>query len=300
MITVKLRGGLANQMFQYALGRRLSILHNTPLFLDLEHYKSEQTEEKTIRNYGLDIFNLQASIANIKQINQSKGWYSNPVKRKVTTALNKILPYYKQNIVKEQHATFDKNIFKTRKNIYLAGFWQSEQYFKDIEEIIRKNFQFKIPPSSCNIDYLNQIGSCNSVSVHIRRGDYVTSKHYNNVHQILSPEYYQEAAAIIEEQITNPTYFVFSDDPQWAKENIKLNFKTEYISNNNGDKAYEDLRLMSNCKHHIIANSTFSWWGAWLNTSKNKIVIAPNKWYKISEMENNDIIPSGWIKIDNE
>ncbi|WP_430934751.1 alpha-1,2-fucosyltransferase [Saccharicrinis sp. 156] len=297
MIVIKLRGGLANQMFQYAIGRRISYQYKVPLLIDVCHYEDEQTEEKTIREFGLNWFNIDVTIASAAQISNSKGWYSNTIKRKANTLFNKMLPYYKQNIVKEKQTSFDKNILKVRKNCYLEGFWQSAQYFKDIEEIIRKDFQFKIPPSSGNIEYLNQIGNCNSVSVHIRRGDYVTSKHYNNVHQVLSPEYYQKAATIIEEQITNPTYFVFSDDPQWAKENLIFKHKAVFIDHNNGKNAFEDLRLMSNCKHHIIANSTFSWWGAWLNPNKDKIVIAPDKWYKMEKLENKDILPEKWIRL---
>ena len=299
MIVIKLRGGLANQMFQYALGRHLCIINKVPLYLDLVHYSDEQTEEKTIRDFGLNVCNIQAKIASEQQINDAKGWFNNPLKRKVNTLFNKSKPYYKVNILKEHQIGFDENILKAPKNCYVQGFWQSENYFEEIRDIILKDLSFKVEPIGANLNYLNEIKDCNSVSIHVRRGDYVNSKHYQNIHEVLTVNYYNKAIKTILDSIKDPVFYVFSDDPVWVKQNLKSEYKMVFVDHNM-DTPHEDIRLMQYCKHNIIANSTFSWWAAWLNNNPDKIVVAPDKWYKKVDLENPDITPCSWIKIKNE
>ncbi|MFW5983550.1 MAG: alpha-1,2-fucosyltransferase [bacterium] len=201
-------------------------------------------------------------------------------------------------MLKEQQNKFDRNVLFAPKDCYLEGFWQSELYFKDFESIIRQDFEFNTFLNSKNQSNLNQIKKCQCpVSVHIRRGDYIHSSHYSKIHITLNSTFYNKATSFMEKKIANPTYFVFSDDIEWAKKNLSFKHPTIFIDNNNNENSFEDMRLMSNCKHHIIANSTFSWWGAWLNSSKEKIVIAPQKWFKIEELEKKDLIPKEWITI---
>jgi hypothetical protein len=300
MIVIKLRGGLANQMFEYALGRYLSLKHNVPLYIDLIHFENEQSVEKTIRAFGLDIFDIEASIATQNDVFDSKGWYQNRFKRKFNTLSNKFKPYYKVNSIKEKYPHFDKNILKAPKNCYVEGFWQSEHYFKAIRNEIIKDFTIKKAPSQKNEALLELIKNSNSVSVHVRRGDYVNNKHYENVHRVLSMAYYEEAIEFISHKIENPIFFIFSDDMEWVKANFSFKDKLYFVDHNNAENAYEDMRLMQNCKNNIIANSSFSWWAAWLNTNDEKIVIAPKTWYKMKKLENKDIMPKEWIKIENQ
>lgn len=271
MIITKLIGGLGNQMFQYGVGRRAALANNTELKLDITGY--EKQEGITPRRYTLNIFSIQADIAYDEEINKLKG------KNRGLLSL------------------FYKKILKNNSNNYLEGYWQSEKYFKDIEKIIRKEFTFKHKPGVINQKMVDRIKNCNSVSIHIRRGDYIVDKKTNQVHGICDSDYYRRAIEYVTGKIKNPHFFIFSDDPAWAKQNFYPKFPCTYVSHNTGKKDYEDMRLMSLCKHNIIANSSFSWWGTWLNENKNKIVIAPKKWFCDKSIDTKDLIPKDWIKI---
>ena len=186
---------------------------------------------------------------------------------------------------------------KQEGNVYLEGFWHSEKYFKDIENVIRQEFTIRDEPDALNKEMANKIMACEPVSIHIRRGDYVSDKKTNEFHGTCSLEYYNDAIGIITKEIKAPHFFVFSDDPVWVQDNLKLKFSTTYLVYNGAEKAYEDLRLMSLCKHHIIANSSFSWWGAWLSGNPYKIVIAPKKWFNDETIDTSDLIPDEWFRI---
>jgi Glycosyl transferase family 11 len=178
----------------------------------------------------------------------------------------------------------------------LDGYWQSEKYFIDCSKLIRKDFTFKNELDSYNLKLKSKIDKTNSVSIHIRRGDYVNNLNTNATHGLCSIDYYIKAVNYITERIESPYFFVFSDDIEWAKKNIMLNFPCQFISHNIGSKSYLDMQLMSLCKHNVIANSSFSWWGAWLNSNDNKIVIAPRKWFAVNT-DICDLIPSNWISL---
>lgn len=181
------------------------------------------------------------------------------------------------------------------KENYLEGNWQSEKYFKDIKDIIRKEFEIKEILSDNNKTILDNILSENSVSVHLRGGDYVRGKK-SNFHGVCSPGYYQEAFKKIRESVESPHFFIFTDDLEWAQKHIELP-EPNFIISKKDNKPYEELFLMSKCKHNIIANSTFSWWGAWLNNNPSKIVISPTKWFNDRNVDSKDIIPESWIKM---
>ena len=248
MIIVKIIGGLGNQMFQYALGRSLAYRHNTELKLDISDYQ----ERYKLHRYGLHHLNIHASIAS-----------PNGGKQRILLALLKI---FRGNTAKsylaEKKFSFDPSILSCGDNVYFNGYWQSEKYFTNVQDIIREEFKIKTSPDQDNESMIKRIESTEAVAVHIRRGDYISNSKTNSVHGSVSLEYYTKAAKIIMDAINTPTFFVFSDDPQWVKKNLKLPSLTVYIDHNGPEKNYEDLRLMSVCKHHIIANSTFSWWGA--------------------------------------
>jgi len=291
MIITKLIGGLGNQMFQYAVGRHLTIKNNTILKLDISGFKDYK-----LRNYDLGCFKILEDIATSEDLSgvifPSDGSIHKVGKYlKIKTANVQHIQY-----IKEQESDFQPELLTLGDNIYLDGYWQSEKYFSDIKDVIRKEFTVKGMPDPINESYLGEIRDCESVSVHIRRGDYVSNPTTNQVHGFLGLEYYQRAMNAMLEKIGNPHFFVFSDDPEWAERNIKANAPITYVKHN-GTKNYEDLRLMSTCKHHIIANSSFSWWGAWLSLDEEMFVIAPKRWFKLDRLNARDLIPESWHKI---
>jgi len=293
MIIVRLLGGLGNQLFHYALARRLSILHNVPLKLDISQFETCKP-----RKYSLSAFNIIEDFATQDDIARIKGKGFAIFKR----LMDALLPYHKRSFICERSFGFDPNILKSPKNVYLAGCWQSERYFEDIEDIIRREFTVKIKPDADNERAMELINSVNAVSLHIRRTDYVSLSAANQRHGTCRLEYYRQAVEIIAQKVESPHFFIFSDDIPWAKENITLRYPTVFISHNSStNKDFEDLRLMTQCHHHIIANSTFSWWGAWLNKRHGKIVIVPKKWFKKwytdESVDTKDLIPDGWIRI---
>lgn len=293
MIIVKLKGGLGNQMFQYALGRRLALLHNTELRLDVSEMGKDNSID-TLREYELNVFgiNLQATeneLAPYKEIQQNR------VKRKLQKLLpDSLLGYH---IINEPSHAFHPEVLKSPDNSYLTGFWQTEQYFSEIASTIRTDFTFKHQLDKNNQEIADRITSCNSVGLHIRRGDYISNPVTQNYHGNCGVEYYKEAIKMLNATQKELKLFIFSDEPEWVKQNMKFYLPAEYIMGNTGKNGYIDMQLMSLCKHNVIANSSFSWWAAWLNTNINKTVIVPAKWFNDSSIETKDIIPEGWIKI---
>jgi len=288
VIIVKLMGGLGNQMFQYALARKLSLLHDVSLKFDVSQF-----EARKIRKYSLNHFNVIENFAAEDDIVRIKGL--EPISfRKIA---EKILPYYKRSYICERNCNFDLNILRSPENVYLNGFWQSEYYFEDVKDILLREFTIKTKQDSVNEQISALIKSVNGVSLHIRRTDYVTDANVSQFHGTCDLSYYERAVKIIAREVLSPHFFVFSDDIAWAKKNLRLKYPTEFISHNDSTKDFEDLRLMSECDHHIIANSTFSWWGAWLNKKDDKIVIAPDRWFNDERVNTKDLIPNKWIRV---
>lgn len=306
MIIVKLMGGLGNQMFEYACGRALSIKLNTQLKLDLSYLKREWLERlkgNPIRLYSLQIFNIQEEFAKPYEL-PPLAWFPG-------TRLTKVVNHFSQLIspnapVIMRAIPFDLNaslaqLASASPHTYLDGFWQSEEYFKSVKETIQREFTFKQELKNRNLELAHQIKTCNSVSVHIRRDDYVWHPIHSRFFAECKPDYYHNAIAFIEKQIENPHFFVFSDGLAWPKQNLIFGKQpVTFVEHNLGTGLYyEDLRLMSLCQHNIIANSSFSWWGAWLNQNPKKIVLAPKRWFK-ANVSSAGFIPAGWIEIENQ
>ena len=284
MIITRLEGGLGNQLFQYATGRHLSIKNNTALVLDTSNYLID----KNNRHYELRRYNVKAKTANIITC--------------IFVRLGKyIIPKMTQNIrlpikyVKERNNYFNDEILSERRNIILDGYWQSEEYFKNIRDTILDDLTLLSNPDKKNKKMLKRINNSNAVCLHVRRDDYVSNPLLQKYHGSLTPEYYNEAINSICDRLTDPEFFIFSDEPEWCKHNIITDRTHTYVDINGPDKAPEDLRLMSACNHFIIANSSFSWWAAWLSENKKKIIIAPKRWYR--EKDEGDIVPKRWIRI---
>jgi len=267
MIVIKLSGGLGNQLFQYSIGRKISLNIKTDLFVNIDNLKNFRTP----REYCLDKLNVCCKI--------------NPN----TSGLK---------IINEKFFHYDNNL-NISDNILLKGYWQSEKYFKEIKHILLNEITPKINLSNLFIKYKSKIESCESVSLHVRRGDYLTRGNLK-FHGVCSLDYYNKAIQHIKERINNPVFFIFSDDINWVKGNLMINFEKYFISNYNiFDTQFDEFFLMSKCKHNIIANSTFSWWPAWINQNSNKIIIAPINWFSESNknVNSNDLIPDNWVKL---
>lgn len=299
MIIVKIIGGLGNQMFQYSLGRSIAVKNNVELKLDISAFDSYK-----LHSYQLDKFNIIENIATYKEIKGFTRWkieVRDNFKRYYEIfedILNPFTPYYRRKYVKERDYTFDSNILKIRDNVYLDGYWGCEKYFKEIESIIKKEFTIKDELDSENLNMANEILGTESVSLHIRRGDYVSDPQTNKIHGTCSLNYYFQAIDEICKLVSEPHFFIFSDDPDWVKNNFSIPFPVQIISFNGSEKPHLDLHLMSLCKHHIIANSTFSWWGAWLSENPKKMVLAPKTWVNVPSRNISDLIPDDWIKIN--
>ncbi|MGZ3865824.1 MAG: alpha-1,2-fucosyltransferase [Bacteroidia bacterium] len=292
MIIVKLMGGLGNQMFQYAAGRYLAHLRDTELKLDLSFLEAE-AKSYTKREFELDIFNIKADRASTDETNTFKKFFSNRYRR----FLFRKFPFlFSKAYITESGNHFRPEFLNYPKDTYLEGFWQSEKYFKGISDLIRADFSFKEPLSGLNRELADKINLVQSVSLHVRRGDYIINEQVQNYHGVCSPAYYKEGVAKIQSQIKNPELFIFSDDSEWCKQNLIFDLPCTYIDHNTGKKSFEDMRLMSLCKHNIIANSSFSWWGAWLNKNTEKIVIIPKKWFNDPTHRSEDIYPEKWIR----
>lgn len=290
---------MGNQLFQYALGRNLSTKNRGELKFETSYF------QKGARAYALGKFNIPESSSGISKESDlqvigvprvlDKSLFGR-AERKFFRITEYFKPIYKKKFIIEPYFHFCPNILKIEANCYLSGVWQSEKYFKDSESIIRKELTLKDPLTTEARDWIQKMAESDSVSIHIRRGDYVNSLKTNQFHGICSLEYYHNAIKLISQKITSPVFFIFSDDIDWVKDNLNIIYPVFYVS---GEMLpdHEELMIMSKCKHNIIANSSFSWWGAWLNENKTKIVIAPKKWFNTKTVDTVDLIPSSWIKI---
>lgn len=283
MISTRIRGGLGNQLFQYCAGRALALRHGVDLSLDLRDYDRPKAFK-----VGLDHFNITTVPPENLPPSKEDG---------VIKLVSKLLRGGGMKTYRETSMGYDTGYERLGDNTHLKGYWQSERYFWDVAAQIREDLQIVTPPNAKNAEMLAEISGCTAVSLHIRRGDYVSNEKYNAAHGTCDLNYYERAAGFVAEQVEAPVIYAFSDDPAWVAENLKLPFEVRYVGHNDGDTNYEDLRLMAACKHHIIANSSFSWWGAWLNPDPAKTVIAPTRWYADPDKTNPDILPESWLTI---
>lgn len=293
MIISHLIGGLGNQMFQYAAGRALSLERHVPLYLDVKDFAGYALHN----GYELDrIFNIKAQLAGNDELKKVLGWRAySPIRKKLyRPQLTKLRG--NRMFVDTQFSSW-RQINEVPNDCYLMGNWQTEHYFDKVREIVRADFLFKLPAVGRNAELAGKINNSTAVSLHVRRGDYVVNPATQAFHGLCSLDYYRRAIDYVTNRVANPEFFIFSDDISWARENLHLEYSCHYVDHNKGDESYNDMRLMSLCKHHIIANSSFSWWGAWLNSRLDKIVVAPRRWV-LSDFDASDIIPSAWVKIE--
>ncbi|MBU5636450.1 alpha-1,2-fucosyltransferase [Geomonas sp. Red69] len=292
MIIVKLMGGLGNQMFQYAAARRLAWVSGVPLKLDLGWFQGS-LPGTTPREYALGPFNIAGECASASEIARLA-----PRQGTLGKLLARCLPFG-GSYLPERHFHFDPALLAPRKSAYLDGYWQSEKYFCDIRDTICADLTLKEAPQGSNRDLAERLAdpALASVSLHIRRGDYVSCPSASSVHGSCSPEYYARAVASLAARVERPHFFIFSDEPEWVPDNFPLDHPCTIVAHNPPEQGHEDLRLMTLCRHHIIANSSFSWWGAWLCRNRDKIVIAPQTWFAGASHDTGDVIPASWTRM---
>lgn len=281
-------------MFQYAFGKALAIKNNTELTLSTSYLQSKLPFKRwtTPMQYELDIFRLKANL--------EENIFSNKLYpfAKMEHLLREKMNDSKMNVVKETQFHFQPALLDAPDNSFVKGNFQSEKYFESIESVIRDEFKFTKQLDLENLKWKNEILNSNSVSIHIRRGDYISLKQNANKFAQIPLSYYQSAITYISQNLPSSVFFVFSDDIKWVKENLISDAPLHFIENNNTPQtSHFDMQLMSLCKHNIICNSTFSWWSAWLNNNPQKMVIAPQNWFADISINSQDIIPDEWIKL---
>lgn len=284
-------------MFQYSLGRMLSLKWNSALKLDTSFY-SPAKQVDTPRRFMLDAFKVSGEIATPADLD-CVSVPSPSIRKRLCLLRHRMLRRAIPEISKvtESSHAFSKKVLTSPDNVYLDGYWQSEKYFRSIRDTILRDFTLREPLNESNLRVLSQIKQKNSVAVHVRRGDYVTNPAANSFHGVCPPEYYANAFQIIQSRISDPHYFLFSDDPGWVRENLIPDSPFTVVESNSTDLAHYDLWLMKHCRNFIIANSTFSWWGAWLSEIRNKTVICPARWFKAEDINTRDLVPEGWTCI---
>lgn len=290
-VITRLNGGLGNQLFQFSAGLSLALRLNCKLKLDLTEFSSDP-----LRHYELDKFCISAEMASPEEVSRV---IVNPTRfqRGYSRLLIKLGYGLDRIALKENKFSYNEIFNNIRHPVYLCGYWQSQNYFMDSEQELRKELNMAGDLGNASKKFLEEILQCASVSLHIRRGDYVTNPSAAAVHGICSLGYYNTAVNHIGNLVKNPVFFVFSDDLQWAKDNLRCHYPMQFVDANGPDRSVEDMWLMKSCKHHIIANSSFSWWGAWLNERPDKIVIAPRVWFLDRKIDTRDLIPEKWHRL---
>ncbi len=299
MITVKLQGGLGNQMFQYAVGRALAEKNRDRLVLDLTFLLDRTPRESFVfRDYDLGIFpNIRAEFTWLSKMARRlpiEGLYlraSNFIRR-VKTKLGV------QRYAGEPDRSFYAEVLELKGNVYLDGYWQSEKYFSASERVIRSEFAFGRVSDPKAEALRQQILGAESVCLNVRRGDYVSLPSSIQAHGFVGVSYYNEGIKEVAGRIKNPHFYVFSDEIDWCRENLKLEYAHTFVGHDYaGEKFGCYLMLMSSCKHFLIANSSFGWWAAWLSRNREKVVVAPKRWARNEQDHRKDLIPATWIRV---
>lgn len=293
MLTLKLQGGLGNQMFQYAFASILAKKNNTTILLDNRFFnRVEKTLGFTPRIFELDHFNNLYTIASDKEINS---FYHLSKIHKIKRKLGLNYP----KIYNEPSFDFQTAAMSVKSPVYLIGYFQSYKYFIGHEDFVRQLFSFPVDTlDEGNNELLVKIKSSNTIAIHVRRGDYVSDKSTAEYHGSCSLDYYLEAIKLVASKNNNCTLVFFSDDSDWVKEQFTdLPYLKIIVDHNKGEDSWKDMLLMSSCTHNIIANSSFSWWAAWLNENPEKTVVAPKEWFKTKDLDTKTLLQKEWIRL---
>jgi len=291
-VIVRLMGGLGNQLFQYATGHAMARRLGVPLLLDRTFLDSRPPGmDWTPRGFDLDVFRAPMTFADTAEVERLR----RPIDRRLHRHLHHRFPWLYPDVQLERAPGYDPAILRHKAPLYLEGFFQNERYFAEVADELRSElFVPREQPDARNAALLSAVTSGITASVHVRRGDYVSNAASNRFHGVCAPDYYARAAAELVERHGVERFFVFSDEPDWTRANLALPRPAEHVSHNTGKAAHWDLFLMKHCRHHIIANSSFSWWGAWLDARPGRMVIAPAQWFAGNGTPASAIIPPSW------
>jgi hypothetical protein len=289
-ITVNIIGGLGNQMFQYAFGYAVSKENNANIKLEISGFNAYDH-----RYYALDLFNVENN-SEFKSkyaflLNKINSKHKSILSKASSKLLRRLLRFTKFYYQEREEFVFDQGVFNLKTNTFFYGYWQNEKYFKKYRKELLKIFKLKNIHSQTK-DYQQRIIESESASLHIRRGDFI-----NSAHDTCSIEYYKKAVMEILKTNKRAHFFIFSDDIHWVKNNLNFIDNKTLVILESDIPDHEEIYLMSQCKYNIIANSSFSWWGAWLNLNSDKKVIAPKKWIKSSTLNTSDLIPTSWVRL---
>jgi len=291
MIIVNILGGLGNQMFQYAFAYSILDKKNAIVKLDIEDFNTYD-----LRKYELAIYNVSLDLASVDEINTLK-YKQETLFERVVRKLKRTSSPLSENYYKEADFHYGSKVYELNDDIYFQGYWQSEKYFLNYRGALLKEFRLGNSLHRESKSYEEKINQSESVSLHIRRGDYVSNAHTHSVHGTCTLEYYKNAVSYVTSNAENVHFFIFSDDLTWAQENLGFIDNITFVELKENTPDHEEMYLMSQCKHNIIANSSFSWWGAWLNQNQNKMVIAPSMWFNDTTINTKDLIPKEWIQL---
>lgn len=296
MIMAKIYGGLGNQLFQYAAGYAIAKGSGTPLMLDVSAGLARDAHNRV---YCLQHYNLSATVATAEQVQaflankKTLLTQSKYLHNKLGLALKK--NYWHQHYIYQN--TYDNAFAKAKcDDVYLEGFWQNENLFIAYKQALLQELTITAPLNDINAHYTKLIHNTHSVALHIRRGDALRAT-AQLIYNMPSMAYYNAAVQHLVHLEPHITLYIFSDDIAWCKQHVQYNLPTHYMDINDDDTNYADLYLMQQCKYIITANSTFSWWGAWLSTINDRVVITPKLWFHIPKWNNSNLIPKHWIKL---
>ena len=287
MIIVRIIGGLGNQMFQYAAARALALETGLEVKIDTTWYDEKRFAGDSPREFGLDAFDVKLPKATKEEVTALKG---------LSYQARKYAAKVRRRLVGENFG-FDPAFFATPDGTYLEGYWQSAAYFEKHAAVIREDFQLSRGFGTIGEALADEIGSGeDAVSIHVRRGDYVSNSKVSRTYGVLGQEYYAAAAARVAKEVPGPRFFVFSDDIDWVRDNLRVGEAARFVSGSSLTPQ-EEVLLMSRCRNHVIANSSFGWWGAWLDASPEKLVIAPRKWFVSWRLRHRRTVPDNWIRL---
>lgn len=287
MILCRLSGGLGNQLFQYAASRHLADVHQTELVLDTYWYE-HMPKLDTPRTFELARYPVRA-----RKVTKSEALWCLLHGGRVTRRLG-FLPR-RWSHFSEKGLGFDAHFLRLPDNTYVDGYWQSFRYFESAAESLRSELWPSAPLGDKDQVVAQTVRESQSISIHVRRGDYVSSTAAAQ-HGVCGLDYYRNAVQYMQNRDPAARFFVFSDDPMWTKKNLILPADTYFVDHNDSSRAFQDLRLMSMCKHHITANSSFSWWGAWLSSAANKLVVSPKQWFADGR-DTSSLSPADWVRL---
>jgi len=299
MIVVKMKGGLGNQMFQYALGRELQRRNRSELYLDLTWLLDRFPRTGVVyRDYDLDIFAIQPRFTLLSEVARRRSlplvlMYGSVYLSRLRDRIG-----LQRRVIEGRPGLTPEKLLELKGDLYVDGYWQSPRYFAGSESTLRQAFRVHEPLLSISRPVAGLIAETDSICLDVRRTDYVTVPTASNMHGFVGTEYYDRGIAFIAPQLKTPHIFITSDDIEWCVANFHFDYPTTFLGpEHNGYKVGNKLALMSRCKHFLIPNSSFAWWAAWLSPSPEKIVVCPRNWFRDPTVCASDLIPEGWIRL---